>query len=201
MKFRPTPRPTSHGNRARAGFTFAEVLAALLFMAIVLPVRRRRRPHRQPRRTGQRPKDRRPPASPRIISTNSRSPVSGNAAFSMAPSRKPRYQYRWMARVEPWTQIGGTTATLRLLTVEVFFLVQGREYDDPDQPPSSTPPSHEPVRSISIRPATSGAATRARGTNDPGSGSSPPRRVHFIRIAPCRGHLCGGAHGHPHGVL
>ena len=38
MKFRPTPIATCAANRRRAGFTLVEVLAALMFMAIVIPV-------------------------------------------------------------------------------------------------------------------------------------------------------------------
>jgi hypothetical protein len=38
-------------------------------------------------------------------------------------------EYRWTAQVEPWTQIYRSTGSLRLLTIRVFFLVQGREYD------------------------------------------------------------------------
>jgi hypothetical protein len=39
------------------------------------------------------------------------------------------HQYRWTAQVQPWTQITGSPATLRLLTITVFFVVQGREFD------------------------------------------------------------------------
>jgi hypothetical protein len=38
-------------------------------------------------------------------------------------------EYRWIARIEPWTQINRSTGYLRLLTVQVLFLVQGREYE------------------------------------------------------------------------
>src|ERR1044071_3551166 len=38
MKFKPAIRPGSAVKRARAAFTLAEVLAALAFMAIVIPV-------------------------------------------------------------------------------------------------------------------------------------------------------------------
>src|SRR3954466_5122075 len=37
MKFRPTKCNGSGAKRARSGFTLAEVLAALVFMAIVIP--------------------------------------------------------------------------------------------------------------------------------------------------------------------
>jgi hypothetical protein len=33
-------------------------------------------------------------------------------------------EYRWSARLEPWNQ-----TALRLMTVQVFFPVQGQEYD------------------------------------------------------------------------
>ena len=38
MKFTPANRRSPGIDRGRAGFTLAEVLAALLFMAIVIPV-------------------------------------------------------------------------------------------------------------------------------------------------------------------
>src|SRR2546426_7060904 len=38
MRFRPATHPWSAVKRARAAFTLAEVLAALAFMAIVIPV-------------------------------------------------------------------------------------------------------------------------------------------------------------------
>ena len=38
MKFNPSCRTCGGGNQRRAGFTLAEVLAALVFMAIVIPV-------------------------------------------------------------------------------------------------------------------------------------------------------------------
>ncbi len=128
MKFKPTPRPTSHGNRTRAGFTFAEVLAALLFMAIVLPVAVEG--VRIANLAGQ--VSERKTAATRIAQNYlNELKVTGQRQRGVLNGtvQEAAYQYRWVARVEPWTQIGGTTATLRLLTVEVFFLVQGREYE------------------------------------------------------------------------
>lgn len=38
MRFRPTTPPSPAANRRRAGFTLAEALAALAFLALVIPV-------------------------------------------------------------------------------------------------------------------------------------------------------------------
>lgn len=128
MKFRPTPRATRHGNPAIGGFTFAEVLAALLFMAIVLPVAVEG--VRIANLAGQ-VSERKTVATRIAQNYLNELKITGQwqRGILNGTVQEAAYQYRWIARVEPWTQISGTTATLRLLTIEVFFLVQDREYE------------------------------------------------------------------------
>jgi len=128
MKFRPTPRATRCAKQTVTGFTFAEVLAALLFMAIVIPAAVEG--VRIANLAGQ--VSNRKTVATRIAQNYlTELKVSGqwqrgaqNGTIQEGP-----YQYRWLAQVEPWTQISRSPNTFRLLTVQVFFLVQGREYD------------------------------------------------------------------------
>jgi hypothetical protein len=128
MKFKQTPPATRRAKPPLAGFTFAEVLAALLFMAIVLPVAVEG--VRIANLAGQ--LSERKAVATRIAQNYvNELKVTGQwqrGALNGTVQEAP-HQYRWVARVEPWSQISNAPSTLRLLTVEVFFLVQGREYD------------------------------------------------------------------------
>jgi hypothetical protein len=121
MKFRPTKRSGSCLRRA-AAFTLAEVLAALVFMGIVIPTavqglhianmagqlgQRKAAAARVGERT----------LNELLVTrqwqTGSQNGVVQDGVIS----------YRWMIRTEPWPEL----STLRLLTVIVNFPVQGRE--------------------------------------------------------------------------
>lgn len=125
MKF---ATPTNRGGRghAEAGFTLAEVLAALLFMAIVIPaaieglhvaslagivaVRKG-----EAARVAQRV------LMENFVSTNlSQSAQSGTVT-------EGQRQFRWTMRSNPWTQDPNQNA-IQQLTVEVFFTAQNRDY-------------------------------------------------------------------------
>lgn len=129
MKF-ATPRNRAlrqgGGQPCAAGFTLAEVLAALLFMAIVIPaaieglhiaslagtvaVRKG-----EAARVAQRV------LTESLITTNmSQSTQSGTVT-------EGQRQFRWTMRSDPWTQDPNQTAILRL-SVEVFFTAQNRDY-------------------------------------------------------------------------
>ena len=114
------------GQPVAAGFTLAEVLAALLFMAIVIPaaieglhiaslagtvaVRKG-----EAARVAQRV------LTESLITTNmSQSTQSGTVT-------EGQRQFRWTMRSDPWTQDPNQTAILRL-SVEVFFTAQNRDY-------------------------------------------------------------------------
>ena len=123
MRFKPTHCKQRSANQHRAGFTLAEVLAALVFMAIVIPAA----VHglRIAGLAGQVAE--RKAAAARIaerllneqIVTTQGSQSTQNGTVQEGP-----YQYRWQMRNEPWDQ-----DALRLVSMDVTFVVQGQDYD------------------------------------------------------------------------
>ncbi len=130
MKSGPTSRPSNlaefAGTRprsSRSGFTLVETLAALLFLAIVIPVAVhgiQLASHAglvsQRKRVAARIAER--------VLAESAAPTSGSSIGNSGTVREGAIDYRWQARAESWTD-----ATMRLLTVDVFFDVQGREHE------------------------------------------------------------------------
>lgn len=113
--------------RARAGFTLAEVLAALLFMAIVIPVALEgmhiasRAGSVAVRKTeAARVADR--ILTGYLTSTN----WSGGGAQSGTEYEGFR-QYTWNLQDDAWT-VDQNLTTLRQLSVEVKFAAQGQDY-------------------------------------------------------------------------
>ena len=111
-----------HGG-ARGGFTLAEVLAALVFMAIVIPVAvQGLRVANLAGQVGERKAvairvaER---ALNELVVTRQWQTSAQNGSTQEGP-----VQYRWVMRLEPWNQ-----GALRLLTVQVTFPVQGQDYD------------------------------------------------------------------------
>jgi type II secretory pathway pseudopilin PulG len=110
-------------KRRCAGFTLAEVLAALVFMAIVIPVAieglrianlaglvgvRKAAAARVAERVLN-----------ELLITSSFQGLSQNGVIDEGVQ-----QYRWTVRSEPWTE-----DAMMLVRVEVVFTVQGRDYD------------------------------------------------------------------------
>jgi type II secretory pathway pseudopilin PulG len=130
MRFR-APRPTSgtalHAARCRGGFTLAEVLAALLFMAIVIPVAlegmhiasragsvavRKTEAARVAERI----------LKEYLVTTN------WNSGGSQTGSEFEGFrQYTWSLQNDAWN-IDRNLSTMRLLSVEVKYVVQGQDY-------------------------------------------------------------------------
>ncbi len=123
MKF--TTKPNRVSLRAVDAFTLAEVLAALVFMAIVIPVamhglqiasragavaERKREAARVAERV----------LNESIVTTN------WNQAVQSGAVREADREYRWTLRTETWTE-----PTMQLLSVEVTFPVQGQDYTVP----------------------------------------------------------------------
>ena len=123
MKF--TIRPNSAPRRGVDAFTLAEVLAALVFMAIVIPVavqglqiasragavaERKREAARVAERV----------LNENIVATNF---VQAGQSGTV---READREYRWTLRTEAWTE-----AAMQLLTVEVTYPVQGKDYTVP----------------------------------------------------------------------
>jgi len=123
MRCRPTTCTTRGVSRSCRAFTLAEVLAALMFMAIVIPVAvQGLRIASRAGEVGERKvvaariADR---VLNELVTTGQwqRSTQNGTAQEGLR-------EYRWTVRLEPWNQ-----RALRLVTVQVFFPVQGQEYD------------------------------------------------------------------------
>jgi len=111
------------GNRGRAGFTLAEVLAALVFMAIVIPAA----VHglRIAGLAGQVAE--RKAAAARIaerLLNEQVVTIQGSQSTQSGMLQEGPYQYRWQMRNEPWDQ-----DALRMLSMDVTFAAQGQDYD------------------------------------------------------------------------
>jgi len=152
MKFNPRSpiRPSGRRERAQAGFTLAEVLAALLFMAIVIPVAMqglqvasRAGVVAVRKAEAARVADR--VLNESIVTTN------WNQSMQSGVVIEDDRSYRWSLRSEQWNQaltnqtltssmgvavasqptINQSTAnqvTMNLLTVEVSYVVQSQEF-------------------------------------------------------------------------
>lgn len=106
-----------------AGFTLAEVLAALVFMAIVIPVAvEGLRVANLAGQVGAR-KVAAARVADRVLNELLVTGQWRQSAQSGTIQEGPQ-QFRWQMRLEPWNQ-----GALRLMTVQVTFPVQGRDYD------------------------------------------------------------------------
>jgi prepilin-type N-terminal cleavage/methylation domain-containing protein len=122
MKFFPPPR-TDARRRVRRGFTLAEVLAALLLMAIVIPVAlqgvgiaSRAGLLGQRKAAAMRVAER---LMDELLVTGQL--TSNTASGSMADGD---VTYPWTMQAEPWPEDAMTKVTVR-----VTFTVQGNDYD------------------------------------------------------------------------
>jgi len=143
MKFgiRPTSWTAPIRNPAQAGFTLAEVLAALLFMAIVIPVAMQGlRIASLAGVVAQRKADAARVAE-RVLN-ESLLITNWNRSVETGLVEEGTKQYRWTLRTETWNQnLTNTLAmspgtglsslglgTMNLLTVEVLYSVQNQDY-------------------------------------------------------------------------
>lgn len=116
--------PEATGARPRrAAFTLVEVLAALAFMAIVIPAAiEGLRIANLAGQVGQR-KNAAARVAARVMDewiANSQTRGTTRRGVVMEDA----FEYRWSLRTEPWT-----LDTLTLVTAEVLYTVQGRDYD------------------------------------------------------------------------
>src|ERR1051325_1098415 len=129
MRFNPGTARAPGASRApgakriRAGFTLAEVLAALAFMAIVIPVAVQGL--RLASLAGQ--VGLRKAVAGRIaervlneLSVTGQLQRSGTSGVT----QEGALEYRWTVRAEPWPE-----DAMRLVTVQVTFPVQGQDFD------------------------------------------------------------------------
>ena len=123
MKFEPTVPQRCAANRAQSAFTLVEVLAALAFMAIVIPVAvDGLRIANLAGQVGQR-KAIAARIAERVLNESA---VTGQFRNSTQNGtiQEGVQAYQWMLRSQPWA-----LGAMRLVTVQVNFPVQGREYD------------------------------------------------------------------------
>ncbi len=124
MKSRPTTtRPPGARSRARAGFTLVEVLAALVFMGIVIPVALEA--VRVAGLAGEVAE--RKVAAARIADRilNELIVTDGlRQASATGVAEEGMRRYEWSMRTETWT-----VASLNLVTLNVVFNARGKEYD------------------------------------------------------------------------
>jgi len=110
-------------RRTRAGFTLAEVLAALAFMAIVIPVAvEGLRIANLAGQVGQR-KAVAARVAERVLNEWIVTGQSQTARQS-GTVQEGVVDYSWSIRTQPWNQ-----DTMRLATVSVVYRTQGQEYD------------------------------------------------------------------------
>ena len=111
-----------------AGFTLAEVLAALLLMAIVIPVAIAAL--RVASLSGEVAE--RKAAAERIADRVLNEAVVTMPAGAFSPSgvvKENSRPFRWTLHRETWPVILTSTSTVQVLTANVAFAAQGHEYD------------------------------------------------------------------------
>ena len=124
MRFRPTNRRPFAKRSGQGGFTLVEVLAALLFMAIVIPAAvQGLRVASLAGQLGQR-KAVAARIGERVLNEIVVTRQWRNAVQSGVVQEGP-IEFQWRTRTEPWLQQN----VLRLLTVEVSFPIQGKDYE------------------------------------------------------------------------
>ena len=124
MKFNLADKQSPAARRACAGFTLAEVLAALLFMAIVIPVALQG--VRVASRAGS-VAERKTVAARLAERKLNELIVTGQWQSSAAQGTMQEgwQTYDWELESESWAEDGA----MRVLTVRVTALVQGEKYD------------------------------------------------------------------------
>ena len=123
MRFKQAIHPLSAVKRARSAFTLAEVLAALAFMAIVIPVAvEGLRIANLAGEVGQRKA-----VAGRVAERVLNEWIIGSRMQGTAQSgaiQEGAVSYRWSIRSEPWSE-----GTMNLVTVRVIYPAQSRDYD------------------------------------------------------------------------
>ena len=125
MRFPARTNKTGQTGR-KAGFTLAEVLAALVFMAIVIPVALdamhiASRAGTVAARKGEAARVAQRLLTENLVTTN------WNQSAQSGTLTEGRRQFRWTMRTDPWTQDPNQNVILQL-SVEVFFAAQNQDY-------------------------------------------------------------------------
>jgi hypothetical protein len=109
-----------------AAFTLAEVLAALLFMAIVIPVAMEGLHIASLTGTVAQRKGEAARVAQRLLAETMVT-TNWNQSGQSGTVTEGQRQFRWAIRNDPWNYDPNQNA-MRQLSVEVFFTAQGREY-------------------------------------------------------------------------
>jgi hypothetical protein len=119
---RPDGRRSAASGRCR-GFTLAEVLAALLFMALVIPVAvQALRVANQVGQVGLR-KETAARIADRVLQ-EWRLGAPERRSLTQGSIQEGAYVYRYTLRTDPWS-----VGNMNVLTVLVLFAVQGQDYE------------------------------------------------------------------------
>jgi type II secretory pathway pseudopilin PulG len=129
MKFKVAPNNASARLRrgtGAAGFTLAEVMAAMVFMAILIPVALEGLSIAS--RAGEVAvrKSEAALVAERLLNENVVT-TNWNQSSQNGTLRQGVRDFRWSMRNDPWNQ-DANVSTIRQLSVEVKFDVQGRDY-------------------------------------------------------------------------
>ena len=126
MKFGIRVINSISNNTHANGFTLAEVMAALVFMAIVIPVALQALSiaARAGEVAGR--KQQASLVAERILNENIVT-TNWDKAVQNGTVRQGLLDFRWTLRSEPWNE-DPYESNLRLLTAEVLFDAQGRDY-------------------------------------------------------------------------
>ena len=122
MRFKPTSCRTFAARQPRAGFTLVEVLAALLFMAIVIPVAVQGLRVASLAGAVAEQKSAAARVAERVLAETIATTNWNQSAQSGSITEGNR-EFRWVLRNEEWQQ-----NPLRLLSVEVTYAVQNQDY-------------------------------------------------------------------------
>ena len=129
MKFGALTVPTTRQGPRRsrqAGFTLAEVLAALLFMAIVIPAAVEGLHIASLAGTVAERKGEAARVAQRLLA-ESLVTTNWNQSVQSGTLVEGQRQFRWSLRNDPWNQDPNQNV-VRLLSVEVTFAAQNRDY-------------------------------------------------------------------------
>jgi Tfp pilus assembly protein PilV len=129
MKFGARTAPTTRQGPRRsrqAGFTLAEVLAALLFMAIVIPAAVEGLHIASLAGTVAERKGEAARVAQRLLA-ESLVTTNWNQSVQSGTLVEGQRQFRWSLRNDPWNQDPNQNV-VRLLSVEVTFAAQNRDY-------------------------------------------------------------------------
>jgi hypothetical protein len=115
-----------NSTNATSGFTLAEVLAALLFMAIVIPVALEAMHVASHAGSVAVRRSEAARVAERILNENIVTTNWNGGGVQAGTVSEGIYQYPWTLRNEAWN-LDPNVSTLRLLSVEVTYSAQGRE--------------------------------------------------------------------------